>query len=452
MRLAIALLLSASALSAQYKSVNPKVREIVDAVDQKRVETILRKLETFETRFILSGDSKPSRGIAAAREWIHAELKSYSPRLEVRFEVHKVKKDARRIAKDTDIVNVIAILPGKTRPESHVYVTGHYDSMTLGSRRDDDTGETPAASDPDIAAPGVSDDGSGTAVTMELARVMSQHEFDKTLVFAAFAGEEVGLIGSRLHADAAKAKKRNIEAVFNNDIVGNDVAGNGARDNSTVRVFSGDPADSLSRQVARYVKDMSDRYYPAMRVEPVFRADRFGRAGDHTAFADAGFGAVRFTTPSENYANQHTATDTFANASAPYTTRVAKVNAAAAASLALAPRPPVVNTTVESGARKGQLATLLGRGKSRYDAQLKWKYPEPEADLAGFAVVVRSTLAPFWEREVYAGNVLEYTMPDVSIDNLVFGVKAIDRDGNESLVSAYTLTVRAFPRPETQKP
>ena len=219
-----------------------------------------------------------------------------------------------------------------------------------------------------------------------------------------------------------------------------------------MRVFSADPADSLSRQVARYVKDMADRYFPAMRVEPVFRADRFGRGGDHTPFAEAGFAAVRFTTPSENYENQHTATDTFANASVPYTTRVAKVNAAAAASLALAPRPPVVNTTVETGPRKGQLVTLLGRGKSRYDAQLKWKYPEPEADLAGFAVVVRSTLAPYWEREIYAGNVLEYTMPDVSIDNLVFGVKAIDKDGNESLVSAYTLSQRAYPRPELRKP
>ena len=450
MKLAAVILLAAAPLSAQYKSVNPRVREMVAAVDPARIEAILRKLETFETRHINSADTKPGRGAAAARQWILDEFKSYSPRLRASFDIHKLKKDGRRVTAGVDLMNVVAVLPGKTVPEQQVLVSGHYDSMALARDRTDESTEVQAAN-PEMAAPGVSDDGSGTAVAMELARVMSKYEFDKTLVFIAFAGEEVGLIGSRLYSDRARQDGAKIEAVLNNDIVGNDLAGNGARDNTSVRLFSADPADSLSRQVARYIKDMAERYYPALRVEPVFRADRFGRGGDHSPFHDAGFGAVRFTTASENYANQHTATDTFANASVSYTTSVARVNAAAAASLALAPRAPEVTTKVESGPRKGQSVTLLGRGKSRYDAQLKWKYPNPESDLLGFAVVVRSTLAPFWEREIFAGNVYEYTLPGVSIDNLVFGVKAIDKDGNESLVAAYTLSPRTYPKVELRE-
>ncbi len=201
----------------------------------------------------------------------------------------------------------------------------------------------------------------------------------------------------------------------------------------------------------------------------IFRRDRFSRGGDHTSFVRDGFAAVRFTTPSENYANQHTATDTFASASVPYTTRVAKVNAAVLASLALAPKPPVVQappgagrgrggagqgqgqggrggatgataaTPEEQAARRAAMANRpgLSRGKSGYDAALRWTNPNPEPDLAGYAVVIRDTTSPVWQREIYVGNVTEYTMPDFSIDDVVIGIKAIDKDGNQSLVSAY---------------
>jgi hypothetical protein len=173
-----------------------------------------------------------------------------------------------------------------------------------------------------------------------------------------------------------------------------------------------------------------------MRLEMVFRLDRFNRGGDHMSFADAGYPAVRFTTASENFANQHSGGDTLANSSVPYTTRVARMNAAVAASLASAPEPPVVDWVFASGARKGERINLLTRGASGYDAVMLWQ-ASAAPDLAGYAVVMRATTSPAWEKEIWVGNVKSYTLPDVSIDNMVLGVKAIDRDGNPTLVSAY---------------
>jgi hypothetical protein len=286
-------------------------------------------------------------------------------------------------------------------------------------------------------------------------------------VFIAFAAEEIGLNGSKNYADEAKEKKMTIEAMLNNDIIGTDVSGNGASANGHVRVFAEGPEDSTSRAIARYAKEIAERYVPSMTVDLVFRRDRFSRGGDHTSFVRDGFGAIRLTTPSENYANQHTATDTFANASPPYATRVAKVNAAVLASLALAPKPPVVQappgagrgargaqgqgqgggtaaaaptpTPEEQAARRAAMANRpgLSRGKSGYDAALRWANPNPEADLAGYAIVIRDTTSPVWQREIYVGKVTEYTLPDFSIDDVVIGVKAIDKDGNQSLVSSY---------------
>ena len=154
------------------------------------------------------------------------------------------------------------------------------------------------------------------------------------------------------------------------------------------------------------------------------------------SFVDEGYPAVRLTTPSENFSNQHSATDTLANTSVPYTARVVRMNAAVAASLALAPAPPVVNWTFSSGRRKGQRVPMLSRGDSGYDAVLRWE-PSAAPDLAGYAVVIRSTTSPTWEREIWVGDVTSYTIQDFSIDDVVLGVKAVDNDGNQSLVSAY---------------
>jgi hypothetical protein len=441
--------LTAAALPAQYKMPNPQVAKIVSEVSDEKITEILKKLESFGTRNILSVQDNPTRGVGAARKWIYEQFRGYSPKLEVSFDQYKLKKiegRASRVPRDVDLYNVVAVLPGTTNKEQRIIISGHYDSIVMGRP----TGGAPPAPgdppppmrDPDLDAPGVTDDGSGTACVMELARVLSHYEFEKTLVFIAFAGEEEGLLGSALYAEKARAASQKIEAVLNNDIIGSDVSGSGRRENRRVSVFSDDPDDSPSRELARYVKDIGERYLPAMHVDTIFRADRFGRGGDHTPFNQEGFAAVRLSSPQENFANQHSVTDTFANTSVPYITLVTKVNGAAAASLAWAPKAPI---TSEIGERNGQKVTtlLLTRGKTRYDAALKWKRENPEADLAGYAVVSRSTTAPYWEREIFVGNVTEYTLPDVSIDELVFGVKAIDKEGNESLVTPYGQAPRA---------
>ena len=434
------------------------------------MKATLEKLVSFGTRNTLSNPDDPRRGVGAARQWIFDEFKSYSPRLQVRFDKWRVKKQGR-VFKDIDLYDVIAVLPGKTMPETEILVTAHYDSLNLGAR-------PPAAPSPDgavapprqltpeeqeqqaaLPAPGACDDGSGTAAVMELARIMSQYEFDKTLVFIAFAGEEQGLIGSTL--EAAKAKKANeaIEAVLNNDIVGTEVSGNGRIDNSTLSVYADETMDSPSQQLARFIRDVGERYVPSMNVKVMFMPDRIGRGGDHTPFQLEGYAAVRFSTPNENYANQHSATDTLENMSVPYTARVAKVNGAVAASLALAPKPPAVMSIPAAG-RAGALPStdgavaaatgrggrgpqpMLTRGPSRYDAQLRWRPAGSDVNLQGYAIVYRATTAPFWEHEVFVGKVNEYTLKDFSIDDVRFGVKAIGADGTESLVAPYVFPPR----------
>ncbi len=448
----IPILLLAGALTAfgQYKAVNPQVSKIVSEVSEERITETLKKLEGFGTRNIFSSQDNPTRGVGAARKWIYEQFRSYSPRLEVSFDQYRLKKDTSRgsrIQDDVDLYNVVAVLPGSTNKDQRIIISGHYDSLNMQrppGAPAPQPGDAAASGprDPNVDAPGVTDDGSGTACVMELARVLSQYQFEKTIVFIAFAGEEQGLLGSTLYAAKAKSLNQKIEAVLNSDIIGSDVGGDGRAENRRVNIFSEDPIDSPSREIARYMKDIGERYVPSMTVDPVFRADRFGRGGDHTPFNLEGFAAVRVSTPVENFANQHSATDTFANTSPSYIARVTKVNGAVAASLAWAPKSPLTSEQVE---RNGQKVTnlLLTRGKSRYDAALKWKQENPEPDLAGYVIVMRKTTAPDWEREIFVGNVTEYTMPEVSIDELVFGIKAIDKEGNESLVSPYVQPARA---------
>jgi hypothetical protein len=449
MRTFTLLLLSGALAAAQYKAVNPQVSKIVSEVSEERIAETLKKLEGFGTRNIFSPQDNPTRGVGAARKWIYEQFRSYSPRLEVSYDQYRLKKDTTRgsrIQDDVDLYNVVAVLPGTVNKEQRIIVSGHYDSVNLARALGapaPQPGDPPPTGprDPNIDAPGVTDDGSGTACVMELARVLSQYQFEKTIVFVAFAGEEMGLLGSTLYAEKAKKLDQKIEAVLNSDIIGSDVGGDGRTENRRVNIFSEDPIDSPSREIARYMKEIGERYVPAMTVDPVFRADRFGRGGDHTPFNLEGFAAVRISTPVENFANQHSATDTFANTSPSYIARVTKVNGAVAASLAWAPKAPLTSEQVE---RNGQKTTslLLTRGKSRYDAALKWKQENPEPDLAGYVVVMRRTTAPFWEREMFVGNVSECALPEVSIDEVVFGVKAIDKEGNESLVSPYVQAPR----------
>ncbi len=403
------------AAAAFAQPVNPVVREIVDNVSEDRITATLKQLESFGTRNTMS------EGAVKARQWIYDQFKSYSPRLQVRFDSYKVKKQGR-VTRDVEMANVIAVLPGTTNPERQFIISGHYDTLNIRVPDWQAAQET-------APAPGVDDDGSGTAAVLELARVMSRHEFEKTIVFIAFVAEEQGLIGGSLYAQKARRENQIIDGVLNNDIIGTAVAGNGRVDNGLVRVFSPEPDDSPARELARDVKDAGERYVPSMIVDLVFRADRFQRGGDHTPFNQEGFAAVRFTTPNENYAHQHSPDDTLANVSVPYLARVARIDAAALASLALAPKAPVVS-------RNGR--PLLGRGPSGYDADLRWDDPNPEPDLAAYAVVIRSTQSPHWEKQIDVGKKMELLIPKYSIDDKIFGVKAIDRDGNESLVAPYT--------------
>ncbi len=431
-------------------SPDPAIQKMLGEISQEHIAATMRKLASFETRGNFSDPSQRDRGIGAARQWILEQFQSYNPRLEVSFDPHKVKKQGTRILRDVEVVNVVAVLPGTTLPDTRLIVGAHYDSLNVVRKPDAPEvtaqGLEPAVDDVidfeksiEAPAPGVTDDASGIALVMELARVMSQYRFEKTIVFIAFAGEEIGLVGSSLYAAAQKEQKARIEAVFNNDIVGVAVSGDGRAESGFVHVFSEDPPDSPSRQLARYVRETAQRYVPAFRAEPVFRQDRFSRGGDHSPFNASGFAAVRFTSPAENLGIQHTADDTFDKSSPAYVALVARVNGAALASLALAPSAPDTTREITTGSAKGRKVPNVARGKSRYDALLRWK-DAPGDNLAGYAIVLRSSTAPFWEQQVFVGKVTEYTLPGVSIDDIVFGVKAIDKDGHESLVAPYIST------------
>jgi hypothetical protein len=468
--LPLALSLASCSPSSEPVALNPAIEAIVMAVSEERIEANLRKLEGFGTRHVLSGGLGPQRGIDAAKDWLVQELSSYGPRLQVSVQPFRLPKGADNgaVLRDVDLANVVAVLPGTTDPARQILVTAHYDSVNAHrgpvpsdeervqdamKRRQMDQAEARRMVEllprdgvrglPDFeataaaeAAPGVSDDGSGVAAMLELARVMSQHRFEKTLVFVAFSAEESGLEGSKFYAARAQEDGAAIEAVLNNDIIGTVVAGNGFTSTDTVRVFGDGPEDSPSRALLRYAKRVGERYVPSMRVQMVFHRDRFGRGGDHTSFLTRGFAAVRLTAVAENYEQQHNAADTFENASVEYATQVARINAAVAASLASAPSAPVVNYAIESGTGKGDRVPLLGRGASGYAASLRW-VPPAATDVAGYSVMVRDTTAADWQREIPVGDVTSYTIDDFSIDDVVIGVKATDREGNESIVAAY---------------
>jgi peptidase M28-like protein len=428
----------------QTGDLDPRIVKLVASISDERLGIILKKLGSFETRNTLSSTDSPTRGIGAARQWIFDEMKSYSSKLQVSFDSYQVPKQGR-ITHDIELRNVMAILPGRT--PRRIYISGHYDTVarpggqsasnTAGASRDPDA-PGPAAADPnaplDNLAPGVNDDGSGTALTIELARVFSQSglDFDATLVFMCHAGEEQGLIGARLHAQKAAEGHVPIEAVLNNDIVGNDRGGNGIVDGATIRVYSEGPEDSPSRALARFVQRWGGRYVPSHRVRPMARPDRFGRGGDHSAYNQLGFTAVGFRESRENFTHQHDVRDTFEGISLPYLAQNARVNAAAAATLALAPPPPVVVN------ERGQ--PLISRAPSGYDANLRWM---ASAGAVAYRIFWREAWGPDWQHDLLVGNVTNVVLPNIQIDDHVFGVAALDAAGHESFVSAYVSPPRA---------
>ncbi|HXV87225.1 MAG TPA: M20/M25/M40 family metallo-hydrolase, partial [Gemmatimonadales bacterium] len=299
--LAAAVALSRAASSQGAPTTDPRIAQLLAAVSEERLKATVERLASFRTRNTLSSAADPAAGIGAARQWIMSQMKSAGSRLVVTFDRHVIPPGGR-ITREVELVNVMAVLPGRSR--RRVYVSGHYDTVVLRPPPEDSA----AARTHDHVAPGANDDGSGTALTMELARVFTESglPFDATLVFIALAGEEQGLVGARAHAQQARADSVRIDAVFNNDITGNSQGGAGAVDGSTVRVFSEGPEDSPSRQLARFIRRHATLYLPGHMVRLIAREDRFGRGGDHTAFNQSGYTGVRITESKENYARQHT--------------------------------------------------------------------------------------------------------------------------------------------------
>ena len=428
----------AGAQTAPRPDADPRIEKIVAAVSEARMRELLTKLVSFGTRNTLSDQTSPTRGIGAARNWILEEMRRSSEKLRVNFDAHIVPPQGR-IARQVDLRNVIAVLPGKS--PRRIYVSGHYDSLNIGGQNRSNsaapgvapTGAAPTRDDFDVDAPGANDDGSGTVLTMELARVFAESgvEFDATLVFITWAGEEQGLVGSRAHAADLADKKIPVEAVFNNDIVGNSRGGNGFVDAESVRVYAIGPEDSAARSLARHIVKIAGVYVPSHRVRPMAREDRFGRGSDQSSFTAQGFPAIVFREANENFEKQHGANDTLDGVDFGYLAQNARVNAAGVASLALAPPAPKV--TNDRG------GNMLSRDPSGYDAAMRW-VASPGA--VAYRVYWRDTWTNDWQHSQTIGNVTQFTLKNVSIDDFVFGVSAIGADGQESMVSAYVSPVR----------
>jgi hypothetical protein len=410
-------------------------------VSAERIRANIEKLASFGTRSTISAQDPAAiaagRGIGAAREWIKSEFERYAKDcggcLEVKTDAF-TEPAADRIPQPTDLTNVYAVLKGTDAENAKriVLVTGHYDS------RNSDILDTKGE------APGANDDASGAAVSLECARVLSKMKFPATIIFLTVAGEEQGLNGSQHFAKMSKSQGWNLEAVLNNDIVGGDKSAE--QDRSVVRVFSeGVPAaatdqdvrriralggenDSASRQLARYISDVDRAYKNEVGVAPVlvFRLDRYLRGGDHSAFNQQGFAAVRFTEFREDFHHQHQNVrtengieygDLAKFVDFDYVAHVARLNAATLASLASAPAPPAN-------------VHLLTKDLEN-DSTLTWD-ASPGGPAAEYEVLWRATSSPEWEHAQKVGSVKRITLK-LSKDNVIFAVRAVDAAGHRSL-------------------
>jgi Zn-dependent M28 family amino/carboxypeptidase len=430
----------AGAQSGPVPDADPRLERLVASVSVEHLRQMLTTLAGFGTRNTLSSTASSTRGIGAARQWIFDELRRSSSKLQVSFDSHQIAPQGR-ITREVEVRNVMAVLPG--RSSRRIYVTGHYDSLNIPDQTRGVSRPTPLPAgfdamaqpgqDFDVDAAGANDDGSGTVLTIELARRFAESgiDFDATLVFICWAGEEQGLIGSTAHAQLLAEQNVAVDAMFDNDIVGNSRGGSGVLDSATIRVYSEGPEDSMSRSLARYVQRLSALYVPSHRVRLLARQDRFGRGSDHQAFNGYGFPAVVFREANENYEKQHSAHDTLEGVDFQYLAQNARVNAAAMASLAIAPPSPGVLSD------RGQ--PLLGRGPSGYDAALRW-IASPGA--IAYRIYWRDAWAVDWQHQQVVGNVTQFVLQNLSIDNVVLGVAAIGPTGHESLVSAYVTPPR----------
>lgn len=423
-----------------------RIDHLLARVSADSIEATIRKLASFGTRHTLSDTTSETVGIGAARRWMKHMLERFAAvgggRMEVYFDSFVYAADSARVDRAVMLKNVVARLPGSDSSDTRVFiVSGHYDSRASDIM------------DSTSAAPGASDDASGTAVVMEMARVMADAQFPATLLLVGVAGEEQGLLGARHLADTADSLGWNVAGMITLDIVGNTMGGDGTKDNRTLRVFSegvssaetelearirrsiGGENDSPSRQFARYVEEIGERYQPRMDVKMIFRRDRFLRGGDHIPFLEHGFPAVRLTEPNEAFTRQHQdlrTEDGIAYGDVPeavdfdYVADVTRLTLATITNLALAPPAPI-NVGIEARSLSA-------------DTKLVWSHPAAgEKRRVGYVVLVRETTAPRWERKLFVGNVTEYTLEGFSKDDYFFAVQAVDQDGHESRI--------IFPRP-----
>lgn len=409
------------------------LHELASEIRAERMRSDVEKMVSFGTRHTLSETRSETRGIGAARRWVQREFESISRDCSGCLTVVTPSDvvTGRRVPTPTEVVDIVAIQRGTGDPDRVIIISGHLDSRVTDVMNFTDD------------APGANDDASGVAAVLEAARVLSGRRFDATLVYAALSGEEQGLLGGKILADYAKAQGWRVEANLNNDIVGNSEGQSGVRDTTRVRVFSegtktveteaqeerrrynGGEVDSASRNLARFLDGVAERYLTNFDVEMIYRTDRFGRGGDQVEMLRAGFPAVRISEGAENYDRQHQDLrvedgvhygDTIEGVDFDYLAQVARLNIVSMAALANAPATPL-EVTIE--------------GAVTPDTTLRWS---PSAGAAGYRVWWRSTTSPQWTHSRWVGNVTQATLPGVVIDDWFFGVSAVSEDGFESPV------------------
>ncbi|HEU4698628.1 MAG TPA: M28 family metallopeptidase [Gemmatimonadales bacterium] len=403
---------------------DPALAAALGEVDAGRIRATDSTLVAFGTRHTLSDTVSATRGIGAARRWLHATLAGYARDcggcLRVEYDTATVPLERLPGRPAAHLVNVLAWLPGRDTARV-VVIGGHYDSCICSLDRAD------AASD----APGANDDASGTAAVVELARVFSRRfprGLHATVVFALYAGEEQGLLGSTHLARRLHAEGRTVVAGMTDDIVGNVLSGDSAghdpvrADSTSVRIFAADPDNGPSRELGRYVWALARLYTPDFTVVPVWRLDRLGRGGDHIPFQRLGDPALRFSERVEDWRRQHRPADLFASVNPGYIARVARLNAAAVGALGLAPPPP--------DSVRAERATLE-RVRGGQGWTLRWQ-AVPGA--TGYEVLLRRTSAPTWERVLPAGPATSYDLAE-QLDDLWAGVRSVGPDGQRSLVA-----------------
>ena len=437
LRLTLAAVLALSTPAFAADSPDVQLAAIADAVDPQALHATIEKLVGFGTRHTLSDTVSDTRGIGAARRWTKARFEAISRECGGCLEIVTPSQmfTGKRVPVASEVMDVVAIQRGTSDPGRVVAITGHIDSRV--------TDVMDATHD----APGANDDASGTAAVLESARILSKRKFAATIVYGVLSGEEQGLYGGKVLADYAKAQGWRVEADLNNDIVGNSHGQDGVNDNSVVRVFSegtkaletpeqankrrynGGELDSPSRNLARFVAGLADRHLVNLRVNMVYRTDRYGRGGDQVEFLEHGFPALRLTEPHEDYRNEHQDLrteagvrygDTIDRVDFDYLAQVTRLNAIALAALASAPAP------VKGVAIAGAVTT---------DTVMTWT---PQAGVASYRVWWRDTTAPQWQHSrTYTANVDpgHAVLKNVDLDDFFFGVSAVSADGWESPVS-----------------